>query len=700
MEEKERSSLKVKLFLLGIAIFLVFSVLVSRLWNLQIAKGSEYVAEAKGNTFRYVSIPAPRGDIVDDKGRIFVTSLPQFAITLDWLDLQSAKGMDPKQVVKTLAGYIQHYWGNGKESVDMVAEDIMAKVQMHQFQRYEPVVLMENIPLQLRAVLAEHQQELPGISVEPRPFRYYPMQTVAGHILGYVREVTSSELKGFQDRAVQAGLSSDTYESGDLVGQMGVENSYDLYLRGQDGVQLMEVDNQARPVDRLTRQDPVVGKTVQLTIDADLQKTVSDALDSVIANLQKNEGQAKAGEGSAVLIDVKTGKVLAMVSRPAMNPNDLTGNIPDDVYQRYFGSQPGGTPGVAWDRAFQSVYAPGSTFKMITAMAALQDGKVGPFETIYDGPSSLSHPKSSVGDWNAASFGRVNLFMGLGESINYYFEALGERVMAANPERLAQVAREFGLGRVSGIDIPGESSGTAPSATWKLQLNGPRLEKARDQQLEQAQQKYNDMMAKATTASQRQAAQNWYAQEKAKIMFNFNQNYKYGAEWQWYDTYNTSIGQGDNKYSALQLANYVATIVNGGHHMKPYLVDKVTDPNTGKVVLQNNPSELNQVDISPQNLDYVKQAMRQVVTAGTGVGVFKDIPGFTGGAKTGTAQLGSRGTTGAEEYNGVFVAFTPYDNPQIAFAAVVGYGIHGNSSGGQVAAAAFKEYYQEHGMMK
>ncbi len=700
MEEKERSSLKVKLFMLGIAILLVFSVLVSRLWNLQIAKGSEYVAEAKGNTFRYVSIPAPRGDIVDDKGRILATSLPQFAITLDWLDLQSAKGMDPKQVVKTLAGYVQHYWGNGKENVDMVAEDIMSKVQMHQFQRYEPVVLMENIPLQLRAVLAEHQQELPGISVEPRPFRYYPMQTVAGHILGYVREVTSNELKGFQDRAVQAGLSSDTYQPGDLVGQMGVENSYDLYLRGQDGVQLMEVDNQARPVDRLTRQDPVVGKTVQLTVDADLQKVVSDQMDSVINDLQKNEGQAKAGEGSAVIIDVKTGKVLAMVSKPAMNPNDLTGNIPDTVYQRYFGTQPGGIPGAAWDRAFQSAYAPGSTFKMITAMAALQDGKVGPFETIYDGPSSLSHPNAGAGEWYSGSKGYVNLFMGLAWSINYYFETLGQRVMEANPERLAQVAREFGMGRVSGIDIPGESSGTAPSAAWKMQLNGPRLEKARDMDLQKLQQQTDAKLAQATSDSQRKQIQSWAAGQKQQILAQFALDYKYEAQWQWYDTYNTSIGQGDNKYSALQLANYVATIVNGGHHMKPYLVDKVTDPNTGKVVLQNNPSALNQVDISPQNLEYVKEAMRQVVVAGTATGVFNNIPGFTGGAKTGTAQLGSKGTVGAEEYNGVFVAFTPYDNPQIAFAAVVGYGIHGNSSGGQVADAAFLQYYKEHGMIK
>jgi penicillin-binding protein 2 len=697
MEEKERDAFKIKLILFGLAIFLVFSLLISRLWTLQIAEGSEYAAKAKGNTMRYLSIPATRGDIVDSKGKVLATSQPQFAVTLDWLDMQNSQGdTSAKQIVKNLAKYIQPYWGTGNVSIDNISEDILAKIQMHQFKRYEPVVVLEKIPLALQAVLAEHQQELPGVSVEARPFRTYPYTNMGGQMLGYLREVSEGELNSFQTKAKQAGLDKDLYQQGDLVGKMGIENSYDMYLRGQDGIQLMEVDNKARPVDRLTRQEPSVGRSVQMTIDLDMQKAIDDKFTEVVNQLRE-DGSPKAGEGAAVVIEVKTGKILAMVSRPDMNPNDLIGELSDDISKQYFGKKSEGSPRLGWSRAFQEIYYPGSTFKMITGMSALQDGVVKPNQVFADRLSTLRG--QGIAEWNdGVGFGPVNLFSGLAHSSNIYFQKLGELLFDHNPERLGQVAREFGLGRKSGVDLLGESEGTAPSPEWKRALKEPYFNKVRDIRLKALQDKWDPQLAAASSEKERKKLQAQYQSEKNQLLAEWNIEYKYEVGWQQSDTYNTAMGQGDNKYTMLQMANYVATIANGGNHMKPYLVDRVYDTSTKTTIMQNQPTVLNKVSISPENIDYIKQAMQAVVTPpGTASGVFRSIPQFTGGAKTGTAQQGSKDTEGGSEFYGTFVAFAPYDNPEIAFAGVVEYGKHGGTSAGELCKAAFLQYFKDKG---
>ena len=699
MEEQERDALKIKLVFVSLVVFLIFAILVMQLWKIQIVQGSVYAADSKGNILRTIVMPAPRGDIVDSRGKVLATSEPRFAVTLDWLDLQQAQGYNLKDVVSKLAHYVKPFWSDSTESESQITEDILAKVQMQQFARYENVVVMQNISPQLQAILAEHQDELPCINVEALPYRTYPLQTMAGHELGYVREVSASQLPQFQAKAKAAGLSSDTYQQGDLVGQMGVENSYDLYLRGKNGSQVVEVDNTARPVQLVQDNKPVVGDTVQLNIDSDLQGVISNAMDSVISGLQKN-GHPLAGAGAAVVIDVKTGKIIAMVSKPSMNPNALVGDISQATFNQYFGDSSSSSPRLGWSRAFQSTYAPGSTFKMIVGMAALQAGVITPNSLFGDTVASLSHPNAGVGNDYSGSRGKVDLGEGLALSINVYFEHLGELVMNSNPERLAQVAHEFGLGKLTGVDIPGESSGVAPSPAWKEQLNGPLLKQILQNALALLQKQYKADLAKATTDTQRKQIEAQYNLNKQNAIYTYNQNFKWEAGWQWFDTYNTSIGQGDNKYTILQLADYVATIANGGHHMQPYLVNKVIAPD-GKVVLQNEPKQLNGVDISQQTLDEIKQAMQGVVTRniGTAYGVFNNIPNFTGGAKTGTAQLGSKGTAGANEYNGTFVAFTPYNNPQIAFAGVIEHAEWGSNSAGVVADAAFYQYYKEKGML-
>jgi penicillin-binding protein 2 len=693
MDDRERKPYVRRLFGLGIVVLLVFSVLGFNLWRLQIAQGSYYTAMAKGNVMQLVKVQPTRGDIVDRNGKLLVTSVPEFALNLDWMDLQQSKTTNWKDVVHRLAGFIQKDWPNPNQSIDSISEDIFANIQNHQWERYRPVTILDNVPPDLQAVIAEHQEELPGVSVEAIPVRYYPQGTLAGQMLGYVREIGEKEIAQFNENpdAQKAGFE---YAQGDLVGKDGVEKSYDFWLRGKEGIQQVEVDNNARPVSKQVIQAPEAGKTVQLTIDADLQKTVEDSLDQVIADVQRNTNP-NAKSGAAVVIDVNTGKILAMASRPGMNPNDLIGNISQAVSDKYFTDKV--APAASLNRALTGLYPPGSVFKMVTGMAALKLKVTTPSEQVRDVLSSLGNLASQQQgfvEWGGNDFGLVNIFRALALSSDIYFEVIGRRVFESNPETIGQIAHEFGLGEDSGIDLPGEAKGIAPSAQWKKSYFGPVYDKARDAKLKAIDTKYTAQQAKATDTASKQKLQNEENSEKQQVEVWYKQQVAENVDWKVYDSYNNAIGQGYNTYTPLQLANYVATIVNGGKHYRPYVVDKLIDPITGKVTQQYQPKLLNTVSVSPDILNTIKEGMADV-TKGEGTANFfsYDMPEFTGGAKTGTAQIGSKDTISGEIYNGTFVAFAPYDHPQIAFAGVVEFGSHGGDTAGRVAEAAFSKYF-------
>ena len=693
MDEKERKPYVYRIWGLGAVVVLVFLILGFNLWHLQISQGSYYAAKAEGNVTQLVKIPSTRGDIVDKNGKILVTSVPEFALNLDWLDLQKSKNSNWKDVVRRLAGYIkqENNWPNPKQSVDSITVDILVNIQNHQWERYRPVTILEHVPQKLQAVIAEHQDELPGVSVDAVPVRYYPQKILAGQLLGYVREIADPEIAQFNQNA-DAQKAGFVYAQGDMVGKMGVEKSYDFWLRGQEGVQQVEVDNSARPVSKQVIQPPEAGKTVQLTIDADLQKTIEDSLDQVIADVQQNTNP-NAKSGAAVVVDVNTGKILAMASRPGMDPNDLIGNISQDMADKYFVNK----DAASLNRALTGVYPPGSVFKMVTAMASLQLKLTTPEEEIDDLMSSLGNLASQqqgFPEWGGNYFKMVNLYRGLALSSDIYFEVMGRRVFEADPEKIAQISHEFGLGAYSGIDLPGEAKGLVPSAEWKKANYGPTYDRSRDEKLKAIESKYTPKLAQAQDAKEKQKLQAAKDAEIKQVGVWYKQMVSEYVDWKVYDSYNNAIGQGYNAYTPLQLANYVATLVNGGKHYRPYVVDKLLDPLTGKVSLQNQPKVLNTVSVSPDVLDTVKKGMAAVTSGeGTGAFLFTDVPEFSGGAKTGTAQIGSKDTISGEIYNGVFVAFAPYDHPQIAFAGVVEFGSHGGDTAGYVAKAAFMKYF-------
>ncbi|TGE39713.1 penicillin-binding protein 2 [Desulfosporosinus fructosivorans] len=700
MDDRERKPYIARIVGLGIVVVLIFSILGFNLWHLQISQGSFYAAKAQGNAMKLVKVPPTRGDIVDRNGKLLVTSVPEFVLNLDWLDLQLANSSNWKDVVRKLAGYIEPYWPIPNQSIDSITEDILVNIQNHQWERYRPVVILDNVPPELQASIAEHQEELPGVSVDAIPVREYPQKILAGQLLGFVREISdTAEIDQFNKNpdAQKAGFE---YAQGDMVGKDGVEKSYDFWLRGIEGVQQIEVDNNARPLSKKIITPSQAGKTVQLTIDADLQKVVEDSLDDVIATIQQTNPAAHAG--AAVVIDVNTGKILAMVSRPGMDPNELTGSISDAMVDKYWPQDPKrASQAASLNRALSGVYPPGSVFKMVVAMAALKLNLTTPYEQIDDRMSSLGdRPSQQQGfpEWGGNYFGLVNMYKGLAKSSDIYFEVMGRRVFDANTEVIKQISNEFGLGVENGIDLPGESKGTAPSAEWKKAYYGPTYEKSRDNKLATIESDYAPKLADAADAKAKQKVQAAKDAEINKVNAEYKQNVSEFVDWKVYDSYNNSIGQGDNSYSPLQLANYISTMVNGGKRFSPYVVDKLLDPNTGETVLQNEPKVLNTVSVSPEILGHTKQGMRAVVTGsgteeGTAKFIFSDLSEFTGGAKTGTAQIGNVNTELGEVFNGMFVAFAPYDNPQIAFAGVVESGKHGGDTAGYVAKAAFMQYF-------
>lgn len=674
---------------LSIVVVIVFALLAINLWRIQIDQGSYYRTLAKGNSLQLVSIPATRGDIIDKNGKVLASSFPQFELTLDPMVLQKLSKTEEQDHIKRLAEYIQPYW-TPNEPVDKVTEDILVMIQAQTIDSYRPVVLLHNISNELQATIVEHQNELPGIQAEAIAERTYPLQALAGQTLGYVREIGQNEIADFNNNpdAQKAGFE---YKQGDTVGKMGIEKSYDFWLRGQDGTQQVEVNSSGQPQSKEVLQQPVAGKTVQLTINADLQTVVENKLDEVIKEVQQSHPQAQSG--SAVVIDVNTGKILAMVSKPAMNPNDLIGPISNEIADKYFKS----AAAASLNRTISGVYPPGSTFKMITAMAGLVSKVTTPEESISDTMDSLGPgPIRAQGfpEWGGHNFGMVNMYRSLALSSDIYFEIIGRRVFESSPELIKQISNEFGLGVKSGIDIPGEAKGTAPSIDWKKANFQPYYQKQYEKKITDIDAKYSAQINQTTDVKAKQKLQTAQDNEKKQAQSEYDAAIKDYVDWHVYDSFNNSIGQGYNSYTPLQLANYVATMVNGGIHYKPYLVDKVIDPVTKNTVEQTAPTVLNKVSVSPDVLETVKKGM-SVVTSGEGTAafLFTDLPQFTGGGKTGTAQLGSKDTAEGSMYNGVFVAFAPYDHPQIAFAGVVDYGNHGSETAGYVAKAAFEQYF-------
>ncbi len=649
-----------------VAIFLVMFVRVA--W-LQIIKTELYRTKAVSNIMRWLPETAPRGEILDRNGQVLATNRPVFNLCLDYMGMSDEDGtsqINSDEVVNRLVEIL--------DDPEITYEQIQNMIKSQSGRLYEPVIIKRDIPIELVTVFEERRRELPGVSIIAQPQRSYPHETLAGHLLGYVHSIKEElEEPGFED-----------YGMADLVGKTGIEKVYEHDLRGENGYRQVEVTALNRPVREVQTIPAIPGNDLILTIDLELQRVMEKSFDEVLEKVQKDHPKAQAG--AAVLLDVKTGKVLAMTSRPELDPTDFNGNsLSQEQADYYFSNEP---PALR-NRALQGAYVPGSTFKMVTAIAALESGVVSPDEYLTCTGRYWESPYIKCWDVH----GSVNLYSALAKSCNVYFQEMAAR---SGIEAIGRIGTELGLGQRTGIDLPYESSGLLPHLEWQEKEFGARadrINKQIDERIKGIEDEYQKNIEAAADESEKKRLErelsgkiNVWEQER-KIQLN------HYTRWHTWDTYNTGIGQGYNQYSVIQLANYVSTIANGGTRYKPYIVDRIISYE-GEVLKQYEPELVLETSISADTIREVQRGMQAVTEpGGTAYFLFSDFPEeIKVGAKTGTAQTG-RADYEKDDYDGLFVAFAPADNPQIAFAGVVEHGYSGGGSAGYIAKALMEEYF-------
>ncbi|MGH2452442.1 MAG: penicillin-binding protein 2 [bacterium] len=423
MRSPEHKGAGARLSAFGVVILLLFGLLAGRLWQLQVLQGSNYQRLSEENRLRDLRLRAPRGIIYDRKRRPLASNRPAFTISVLPMELR-----DQKNVLPRLAGILQIPEG-----------EIRDRLSEARGRPFEPVRIRRDAPKAIVAMIEENRLDLRGVIVEVEPVRFYPEGTLAAHTLGYVSEISRSEL-GLR---VWKG-----YRIGDVIGKVGIERFYDRTLRGRDGRVRVEVDARGRPLRILARDPSDPGRSAVLTIDRDIQRAAEEALGDRV--------------GALVALDPRNGEILAIASHPAFDPNLFAAGIS----ARKWAGLMGDPARPLLNRAVDSAYEPGSVFKVVTAAAALTQ-RTATRETRVHCPGFFRLGRSIFRDLKA--YGTVDFVTGVAVSCNAFFWTLGLRT---GPEALSQMARALGLGEPTGIDLPSESPGFIPSMNWKRRTLG------------------------------------------------------------------------------------------------------------------------------------------------------------------------------------------------------------------------------------
>jgi penicillin-binding protein 2 len=402
------------------ALFVIFLVLFGRLWQIQILEYQTYKKLSQENTTRTIASLAPRGIIYDRYGRVIVANRAIFSVFI----FPSSLNEDSKS--ETLSDL--------SKIVGIPADKILKKITDNRKRPFEPVLIKDDLSIRTVTAIEERKHNMPGVVVNVRPVRYYPNKNIAAHILGYVGEITRSELDKRSDEG---------YKLKDLLGKEGVENTYDNFLRGEDGGQRLEIDVYGRPVRTVGEQDPIPGNDMRLTVDLELQKVVEKSL----------EGK----RGAVIVMDPRNGEILAMASSPSYDPNIFAAPLGKDEWRRM------DIEGHPFLNRALSTYPPGSTFKVVNLSATLQENTANLKET-FDCKGYMILGNRRAECWYSKGHGKLNILEGLVNSCDIVFYELGLR---NGPALLSRYAKGYGLGQRTGIDLPGELSGFVPTEEWK-----------------------------------------------------------------------------------------------------------------------------------------------------------------------------------------------------------------------------------------
>ena len=669
-KKKARSNLNLRFNVLTVFTYIIGIILIIQLFNLQIVHGAEYREESNTRLTRETTLEAARGEILDRTGTALVTNSTQFSVELyktkiddnelnnsilnivNLLEKYQIEYVDsfpisinPFQFTisdETLADWKKTYdldenmsaeeaFYNFKDRYEIENTDI-TEIRKIIAIRYEitttgysstkALTIAEDIPREAVAEFSENGDEFPGINIVTEPVREYTSGTLASHILGYASTISAEEY----------ATRKDNYDANDIIGKTGIEYVFEEYLKGQDGTKQIDMAVDGTITSEYTSEEAIAGSDIVLTIDANLQRITEQALEANIKKIASGGfGRAyNTNAGSCVVMNVKTGEILAMASYPNYDPADFIGGISTDKWNQY--NTDSAKP--LMNKAVQNTYAPGSIFKMVTAIAGLESGVITRTERINDtgiySKYGRTWPCWYYTDYHVGH-GRLNVSQAIERSCNYFFYETGDRM---GIETLAKYARYFGLGVKTGVELPSEASGAVATPEYKKIVDPNN---------------------------------SWYSG----------------------DTINASIGQGLDNFSPLQMTKYISMLANGGHDIDVSIVKSIiksdgTEASTEeinqfvnqKLGLEDNTTE--ELTIHQENLDAILSGMRSVTsdTTGTAYVRFQDF-GISVGGKTGSAEAG-KDENDNDIVHAWFAGFAPFEDPEIAIVVMVENGGHGN----------------------
>lgn len=662
---KEKKNTKIRFNILIAIVYIIGIILLVTLFNLQIVHGEEYRETSNTRLSREKVITAARGNVLDSTGNKLVSttmlynveiyktkidnetlnnSLLLLAKTLEEngdkyidnfpikvepyefkdIDVDSWKknnNVDSTFDAETAFNYYKEKYKVSTDNVQDARKIITLRylIEKDGYSNTKSVKLASNISNASYAKFNEMGSSFPGISTYIEPTVSYPYGELASHILGYVGPISQDDLKAHPD-----------YKQTDIIGKTGIEKVFEKYLKGTDGIRQIDMSVDGVVTDEYISQEAITGSDVVLTIDADLQRATEAALAKNMEDMRSGKlGEvANANEGSAVVINVKTGEVLAMASYPNYNPSLFTDGISQANWDNYRND----TRHPLVNKAISDKSAPGSTFKLVTAIAGLESGAIDLNTKINDTYRYTFYRDYQPTCWARGGHGWQNVVQAIEHSCNYFFYETGRR---AGIEKLTEVAKAFGLGQKTGIELPDEISGT---------LSGPEVD----------------------------------------------------SEWTGGKTIQTAIGQLYNDFTPLQMAKYTAMLANGGKNINVTIIKAINNPDGTQVskneiesyvsnLLEKDGNSGNDLELSAEVLAAIRQGMKGVTSddAGTAYHYFRDFNIEVGG-KTGSAST-NNGT------NAWFIGFAPFDDPEIAVAVYVKDGAHGGYTA-PVAREIFAQY--------
>ena len=670
--KKENTNLRFNIF--TIITYIIGTILIIKLFDLQIVNGATYRETSNNRLSRESKIEAARGDIVDRSGNVLATTTTTFNLELyktksddealnkcilnltELLDKYQKKYPDNFPVNADVTGftiegeeltkwltkyklspeakpedavrYFKNKYKISQEDLKIIRKIISIRYEITTkgYSNTKSLTISENVPREILAQISERNFDFPGITVTTDSQRKYNYGNLASHIVGYIGKISEAEFNS----------EPEIYENDDYVGRTGIESSFEKYLRGTDGKQEIEMSVDGTVTGESTTSEAIQGSSVVLTIDSTLQNATEQALKNNIEKIINGgfSGTYDAKGGAVVVMDVKSGEVLAMASYPDYDPNLWVGGISKKDYEEIKEKNS------LFNKSISGSYAPGSIYKMVTAISALETGAVSITERIND-TGVYYYGNKTWKCWYYTDYHRGHGYLDVSEAIqhscNFYFYEVSRRMGIDN---LVKYARYFGLGNKTGIELPSETAGTLASKE----------------------------------ASEKQ-----------------------GKYWNGGDVLNAAIGQGDNDFSPIQIAKYISMVANGGNKVNPTIIktilnadgtevpkSEIREYSKQKLGLTDDSAE--DVTIGQENLNAVLEGMKSVTyeTGGTAYNIFKNFNIEVGG-KTGSAEAG-------RDVNAWFVGFAPYNDPEIAVVVLVENGGHGNYTA-EVARDIIAEYF-------